>query len=468
MPMIRTTTFRTTFRTMARVMAMGAAVSVVLLGATPARADSKAAELRGTDALGRPGRVLKLHSKLERKGFMGINPDVKGEPLDFYLVVQDGRALEESKFLGTGETDDDGDAMLEWTPPAAGQFELEVRVRRGSTYVALPATLIVAVPPPERGVILVQVDGTVSSATNLQMFRGKANDEIPAVDGAAEVLRTLGQHYQLVFLTDLDESFTTKFRDWLTLRQIPRAPVLFWELFSRSLSHATYMEQLVTKLRRDLPQINVGVGAQPADAAVYVGQGMAGVVLASPPPEDLGDEVLVARRWGEVLVHVTLLHRSHALVADVASKDATKSDAALQELSLLGKAGLGYVHRFRADSDPNVAAAATLVAGRLRASDSFFRALDLRTANQGLTSLLAAWRDGQRAVVSRLYADRSVGLKDPIPTFRSCELVSRNEPEPGKVVFVVRLRPDSGDPVERQVMFVRGEDGVWKVEVDAF
>lgn len=438
------------------------------LGAAPARAQSKAAELRATDALGRPGRALKLHAKLERKGFMGINPDVDEEPLDFFLVAQDGAALEEARFLGTGETDDDGDAELEWTPPAAGQYELEIRVRRGSNYVALPAPLCVAVPPPDRTVLLVQVDGTVSQATNLAMFRGKANAEIPAVDGASFALKALATHYQLVYLTDLDESFTTKFRDWMALREVPRAPVIFWEIFSRSLSHATYMDQLVTKLRRDLPQLAVGVGAQPSDATAFISQGMAGIVVASPPPDDLADEMLSARRWDEVLVHVALLHRAGALVHDLASPDKAKSDAALAALSLLGKPGLGYVHRFRTDSNPNVAAAATLVAGRLRASEAFFRALDVRTANSALTSLLAAWRGGERAVVSRLYSDRALGLKDPIPVFRTCELVSRNEPEPGKVVFVVRLRPDSGDAVERQVVVVRAEDGPWKVEVEDF
>ncbi len=456
-----TTTTRTTALAAAALLAL-------LLGAAPARAQAKEAQLRATDALGRPGRVIKLHAKLERKGFMGINPDVDKEPLDYFLLAADGRALDEARFLGTGETDDDGDAELEWTPPGPGQYELEVRVRRGSQYVALPAPLCVAVPPPERAVILVQVDGTVSQATNLTMFRGKANAEIGEVDGAGLGLSTLAHHYQLVYLTDLDESFTSKFRDWMTMRKIPRAPVIFWELFSRSLSHATYMEQLVTKLRRELPQVAVGIGPSATDAGVFVAQGMAGIVLASPPPGDLPDEVLAARRWEEALVHVALIHRSGALVHEMASRDAGKSDAALAELSLLGKPGLGYVHRFRSDSDPNVAAAATLVAGSIRASDAFARALETRSPNQALTSLLAAWRRGDRAVVSRLYADRKVGLKDAMPTFRTAELVSRNEPEPGKVVFVMRLLPDEGEPTQRQVVFVRGEDGSWRVDVDDF
>jgi hypothetical protein len=442
--------------------------ALLLAAAAPALGqDSKAAELWGRDVVSRPGREVKVHAKLERKGMLGINPDVEAEPLDFFLVAQDGVRLGEARFLGTGETDDDGDAELAWTPPTAGQYELEVRVRRGSTYVALPAAVCVAVPPPERPIVLVQVDGPVSSATNLQMFRGTANAEIPALDGASFALRTISQSYQIIYLTDLDEAFTTKFRDWMALREIPRAPVVFWELFGRSLSHDTYMGQVIPKLRRDLPQIAIGIGGQASDAQAFLSQGMAAILLTSERPDDLADVVLAARRWEEALVHVAQIHRSGRLVRDLASNDVEKSRAALADLSLLGRPGLGYVHRFRSDSDPNVASAATLVTGRLRANEAFFSALDLSSANQALTALLAAWRNGERGVVARLYVDAKVGREDPIPAFRACELVSRNEPEPAKVVFAIRLQGD-GAPQERQVVFVRGEDGAWKVDVDDF
>lgn len=442
-------------------------LALALALAPAARADGTAAELRAQDALGRPGRAMKLRAKLERTGLLGINPDVKGEPLDFYLVAQDGAALPEPRFVGTGDTTKDGDAELEWTPPAAGQFELEVRLRRGSQYVALPASCVVAAPPPDRTLVLVHVDQTVSRATNVTMFRGTANDQIPAVDGAAVVLRGLSAHYQLVYLTDLDASFTGKFKDWMKLRQVPAAPTFFWELFEKSLSHASYMEQAVAKLRREHGQLTVGVGTVAADATAFVTNGMAAILLQQDPPE-LPPEVLVAPRWEVVLAHVALLHRTAGLVRDLAGRDAAKADAALAELALLGPQGLACVHRFRNDGDPNVAAAATLVAGRLRASEAFFQALDRSTANAALSALLAAWRANDRAVVVRLFADRKAGLSDPIPAFRACETVSRNEPEPGKVVFKLRLVPDAGAAVEREVALVRGDDAVWRVDVKDF
>jgi hypothetical protein len=444
-------------------------MGALLALAGPALAQDAAAELGAPDAIGRPGRALKLRAKLERKGMLGINPDVKGEPLDFFLLTHDGAAQGEGgKFLGSGETDDDGDAELEWTPPGPGQYECEARIRRGSKYVSLPAPFYVAVPPPERTVILVHVDGTVSSATNVTMFRGTPNDQIPAVDGAKAMLTTLATSYQIVYLTDLDEGFATKFKDWMRLRELPRAPIMFWELFERSLSHATYMEQLVTKLRRDFPQISIGIGPVTADVLAYRAQGLAAIQLTADADDDLPPEVRGARRGEVVVGHVAMIHHVARLLRDLAGSDAAKGDAALAELTLLGKPGLGYAHRFRTDSDPNLGAAATLVAGRILAAEAFVRSLDLSTPNHTLSGLIAAWRSREKAHAVALYRERKAGLADAVPTFRTCELVSRNEPEPGKVVFKLRLLQDGGAATEREVIVVRGDDGVWKVDIQSF
>jgi len=441
-----------------------------LIGAAAPAAAGTSAKIRGEDALGRAGRAVTLRAKLEQEGLLGIDPDVEEEPLDFFLVERDGSELEEARFLGSGETDDDGFAETEWTPDEPGTYVVEARIRRGSDYVAFPAPILVAIPPPERAIILVQLDETVSKATNLQMWRGKENEEIAAVEGARQVLEALAASYQLVYLTDLDASFTTKFKGWLTLRDVPPAPVLFWDLFERSLSHETYMQMLVEKLVQDHPAIEAGVGGEESDAAAFCAHGLAGIVLTDADEldeEELPDAALTADAWEDLLVHVARLYRSKGLIRDVAGPDPEASAAALAELSLLGDQGLGYVHRFLSDPDPSRATAAALVAGRLEASAAFFRALDLSGPEAALHSLLAAWREGERAVVVRLYRDRKTGLNEPIPEFRRLELVSRHEPSPGKVVFRVRLLPDAGEPFERQVVLVE-EDDVWKVEVEDF
>lgn len=438
-----------------------------LAACAAAQAAPKDAMISAFDAVGRAGRPVKLVARLQQQGMLGINPDVGKEPLDFYLVRADGRELAEAKFLGSGETDSDGWGNLEWKPDAPGRYDLEARIRRGSQYVAFPAPLHVAVPHPEQTVILVHLDGTVSEATNLQLLRGKATAEIPAVEGAARILGQLATVHQLVYLTDLESGFTAKFREWLQLRGMPPAPVLFWD-FSRSLGHETYLQQRVEKLRQELPQARVGIGKGFGDAAVFTRHGLAGISLdRDADADDRPAEVLWARNWDQVHQHVVIVHTSAVLLQDMIGSDPKKSADALAVLSLLGEEGLGYVHRFKVSSEPGLAAAATLVAARLQASEAFFRSLDRSSAKSALTSLLAAWRQGDPAVIERLYREREAGRAAKVPVFRRAELVSQSEPEPGRVVFKVRLIPDQGAPEEREVALMQVEK-VWLVDVQDF
>jgi hypothetical protein len=101
------------------------------------------------------------------------------------------------------------------------------------------------------------------------------------------------------------------------------------------------------------------------------------------------------------------------------------------------------------------------------ACDAFFAGLTRHSANASLHSLLAAWKYGERSVVAGLYQERSAAKNDPMPTFQTCELISRSEPEPGKVAFKIRLKGD-GDPSEHTLVFVVGEDEVWRLAVEEF
>ncbi|RMG16964.1 MAG: hypothetical protein D6731_05040 [Planctomycetota bacterium] len=441
-------------------------VPAALLGLLPALARADEAQLTGYDALGRAGRAVRLLAKLETAGMLGVHPDVEEEPLDFFLVRANGKELERPKFLGTGETDDDGVATVEWTPPGPGRFAIEARVRKGSQYVALPAEIVVLVPRKERAVILVQVDRTLSTATNLQMFRGVENEKIPAVEGAVETLGVLSQHYDLVYLTDLERAFTEKFKEWLALRKAPPAPTLFWDLFERSLSHATYMKKLVAKLHREQPQVALGIGGHPSDGEAFVASGLVGIVVGKDL-DDLPLEVVPAHRWPQVVAHVAGAYAASRQLVSLAGGSPAERSAALEALTGNGRPGIGYVHRFRRSTDPNLAAAAHLVIGKIQACDAFLSALRRRSANDALHSLLAAWRYGERAVVARLYDDPESGRRDPMPRFERCELVSRHEPEPAKVVF--RLALFRGEErSERSLVFVRGEDKLWRVHAEDF
>ena len=112
-----------------------AAALALLLTLVGTSASAKEAKLTGFDALARKGRKVVLKAKLETKGIMGIDPDVKGASLDFFVTQKDGADLKKPDFLGTGKTNDDGIATVDWKPDAAGRYTVEARVRAPLKYL---------------------------------------------------------------------------------------------------------------------------------------------------------------------------------------------------------------------------------------------------------------------------------------------------------------------------------------------
>ena len=431
--------------------------------ALTAPALAKDGKLTGYDTLGRKGKKVTLKAKLEWKLAGSLTKDVEKETIDFFLVHENGRELKKARFVGTAETDDDGIATYAWKLKGGGQFGLEARVRKGrSEYVAVPGRLHVAVPPPSRPILLVQIDGTVSKATNLKLFKGTDNDEIEAVDNGKAMLKALAMHHQLVFLTDLEVGFSGKFKDWLELRGIPKAPILFWELFERSLSHAKYMKKLVEELKDKHPRIEGGIGGTQDDGEAFVENGLLGVVIGGELKKAPA-EVIGADDWKEAFVHVLRYHQSKRWLEVLAKGKAPTASQALFALSLLGQPGIGYVHRFKGASDVNLAAAAGLVSGRLQAIETFAKSLDRSSANRVRNSLLAAWRYGERGVLRHLFDDPEDAKKGPMPAYVRLEEVSRNEPDAGKVVFKVRLTDAKGKTSERVIEATELDDKTWKV-----
>lgn len=445
---------------MSRAPSVFLSLVALLLAAGVARADTEA-KLTGFDALARLNRNVNLVAKLERKGVMGIDPDVEGASLDFFVTALNGVDRKKPEFLGTGTSDGDGLASVEWKPTKPGSYTIQARVRRGSEYSAAPATLSVAVPDEGRPIVLVQIDGTVSKATNLKLFRGTKNDEIQVEEGSKDMLQLLGEHHQLVYLTDLELSFANKFKEWLALREIPSAPVFFWELFERSLSHKTYMTKVVESLRKRFPTLRAGIGGKVADGEAFAENGLVGIVLDPTGEEELPDTVVHAESWQHAYAHVLQAHRARGLLTKVAGggKD---GKAAVAALSIMGRAGIGYTHPYANDSDVGVASAALLVMNKLRACRTFRASLDLSSANRARNSLIAAWRYGELLVVRELYADKDLAKSAKVESFDTLRLVSRNEPEPGKVVYELELS-EGGKARKVKLSAVEQDDKSWRI-----
>lgn len=464
-----------------KLRSMALALVAVALVAGTARAEDTPARLAGYDTLARSGHEVKLRAKLEAKGMIGVYSSVEGEFLDFWLTgepLKDGKpglqVLEKEKFLGSAKTDSNGIGELEWAPDdktAAGSFEVEARVRKGSKYVAVPATLDVLLAQHERPLTIVSIEGTLTDFSAVTFMRKDAKD-IPVNEGAAQALTALADKHSFVYMTGIEEVSLVKTKDWLKLKGFPRGPVFFWNISTNSLSDEKYKTNLVGRLRADFAGLTSGVGGRTADAVACVKNGVTAYLVACKD-SDAPAEAIAVKSWDKLEAAVGRQHAVEAFLADLASTDAAKQDAAAKALAKLETAELGYLNRFLHASDVQLSGAARLIQGRVRARDAFAASLDNSTDSAALASLIAAWRQGDATVTARLYRDGASGLAKGGPAlekFRGIEVVNRSEPEPGKVVYRLRFLnvAGAGDPgapnSERDYAFLRGDDGNWRVD----
>jgi hypothetical protein len=453
-----------------------ALVAALASVAAPARADDTPARLAAQDALARAGKPVKLHAKLESKGLLGVYSSVEGEFLDFWLTGEpskDGKpgvvVVEKERFLGSAKTDSNGAGELEWTPDekAAGSFEVEVRVRKGSKYVVVPATLDVLIAHHERPLAVVSIEQTLTDLSVVTFMRKEARD-IVAADGAAGALTTLANDRAIIYMTGIEEVSLVKTKDWLKLRGFPPGPVFFWNISTNSLSGEKYKTNLLGRLRADFGGLTAGIGGRDEDCNACLKNGIT-AYLVGAPDGDAPAEAVKVKAWDKLVPAVARQGEVEGLLQDLSSTDAAKQDAATKALARLETGELGYLTRFLHAPDVALAGAARLIQGRVRARDAFAASLDTSTDATTLASLIAAWRQDDATVTARLYRDGAAGLAKAGPAlapFRGIEVVNRGEPEPGKVVYRLRfLAAKDGAPnVERDYSLLRADDGTWRVD----
>jgi phosphatidate phosphatase APP1 len=247
------------------------------------------ARLQALDALARPGEEITLCARLEREGVKGIHPDIAGAPLVYVL---------EGRRIGRAVTDDDGTAELRWRAPAGGRADLrvEVRTEEGSGYAAAPSTLLVAVRDGARPILITDIDHTIADIASLK-FPFEEPEDIPERPGAARVLRSLAERYDIVYLTARDDAYVERTRRWLAIRGFPAGPVFHRDLTLTRLSAGDFKTGFLRGLKKAWPGCRVGVGDRTEDVEAYRGAGLEAILIGD---DDLPEGARRAASWADI------------------------------------------------------------------------------------------------------------------------------------------------------------------------
>jgi hypothetical protein len=266
-------------------------IAVFLVASVIAADEKKKAKLQGYDLLALPGSKVTLRAKLERVGVLGINPDLEGETLEFYL----GKV-----HIGSAKTGDEGIAKLHYQVGQTGQQLIRVQLSRKSRYSAPNAEICLAACKASRRMAICDIDHTVADVSAAR-FLTKKNEEVQALAGAPECLQELSKHLQIVFVTARDDTFMRQTKDWLKLRRFPRVPVLFWDFMGKPpLSHGKYKAELIAKLKKTWPHMGIGFGDRDEDGEAYLENGLEAFIIQEKRSDDLPPQAIWVRNWGEI------------------------------------------------------------------------------------------------------------------------------------------------------------------------
>lgn len=267
-------------------------LALATLGSTT-MGGKKAAKLQGYDLLAPAYGAVTLQAKIERKGMMGINPDLEGRDVAFFF---------EGKELGRSKAGDDGIASFVWTPPRAERapsptaFEFQAAIPAESSYESAPAAFSVFFWDPQKPCVVIDLDGTVCASKEIEVGL-KEPSELKAVEGAPEALREIAKNYNVLYLTARDDALMNATREWLTLRGFPRGPVLFRDLKLTNLSAESYKTKRLLELKQTWNLV-AGCGDRDEDANAYMAAGMTAYLIGKPVKIPQGARKLV--HWSEI------------------------------------------------------------------------------------------------------------------------------------------------------------------------
>jgi hypothetical protein len=258
------------------------------------------------DVIVRPGGKARLVAFAERGPILGLGKDLGGVRLTF----QAGGAV-----LGDKKTGDEGKADIRCRLPA-GTTGYEARAT--ALHQDLHAAGRVFWWDGERVIIAVDIDHTIAHTEYEELLSRHEEDGSDPLKRSAQTLRDLARDFHILYLTDRTRSLLERTRQWLSGHDFPDGPVLTSESFRQMLRPGTFKEKRLRELRKEWPNLLIGVGNRPSDADAYGANDMLALVIAGQGERNFGRHALVFRDW-KALSH--FLAANHEVLTD---RDALK------------------------------------------------------------------------------------------------------------------------------------------------
>jgi hypothetical protein len=247
------------------------------------------AVLSVSDAIVSPGEPVRLTAFVYRDTICGVGRDIGGVQVQFSV---DGRSA------ASARTDDDGWVSVQWALPSgsASRFEAKAAVR-GRTVRAGGA---VYTWDPNRIILAVDVDGTLAQTDYDDLILGRRDVGSQPLPYAQQTLDQLSADFHILYLTARPQYYVEKTRRWLKDCGFPTGPVCTAPRLRDTIRHTRFKRRMLATLRKDWPNLLIGIGNKAADGEAYGASSMLSLIVRRVPDKNLGPHAIVLHDWPAV------------------------------------------------------------------------------------------------------------------------------------------------------------------------
>lgn len=237
------------------------------------------------DCVVTPDGKTTLVADIRKETFLGIAKDVEHQIIHFHAAGRE---------LGAVKGGEDGISILDCTLP---DHEIEsIEATATIDGQNLHAEARVFRWDPARVVLVVDIDDTICR-TDLDDVLFDDEDDSKSHKHARETLTELAGDYELLYLTARPSFLLEKTRKWLAMRGFPAAPIVVSHLKRDLLNQGRFKAQVLERLKRDWPNILIGIGDRTSDAHAYGETGLLSIIVGSKPDEEFGRHSIRMHDW---------------------------------------------------------------------------------------------------------------------------------------------------------------------------
>jgi hypothetical protein len=270
------------------------------------------------DALAAPDVTVKLVAYVEREEPLSLRKRVDHVTVTFFL---DGREIAQQPVNGKGR------AMVEWQLPSPEVSHFSASV--GVDGQRLEASGDIFRWQSDRVIIAADIDGTLTRTEYKGLILRTEDKESGAMKGSRETLWELTKDYHILYFTARPRIVHAKTRNWLREQGFPPGPMVMAPGIRQMMQPGEYKRRALAALRKEWPNLLIGIGDKRKDADAYSASGMLSVIVRDPLEKDVGIHCVHVRDW-KALSRFFTANRD-VLIDPGELKEAIKGDRMLLE-----------------------------------------------------------------------------------------------------------------------------------------